>query len=406
MQQTAITSPRVESKEKPRPTDYAGARRWLWRAMIIILVGTWAGTTWDRVWHATTPFDGFWSPPHVVVYVTAAFVGLLFIGMTFTDHIRRAFGQSFKVFFLPFPVPGALFILNGAMVMLGFAGAVLDNIWHSNFGLDETAWSFPHAMIGWSLWLLVCGFLASRLALAHDKPMPTSSKVLVGVFLVWMAFGLFTGPIGDQRTPEQTRFYYSVIPALASQESAQHVFRIYEAFNLNRTHPALLVLAPLWLGAALAFIRKLDGRWWFLLLLMVLIWLMDAGDQNLNNLIAQYIPAFEREANWRSLPVVLPTLLWLLFMRPQLPERLAYALAGVLFSLMIYDIWAMEASAAWLLAFAAIPAIWLGKAIGERAYNIIAQPHSFRAVLPLMLAGVLVPLATGVIDLILRAQIP
>ena len=403
--QTTVDVPAAVKKAKPNPTDYADARRWLWRAMIIILVGAWAGTTWDRVWHATVPFDGFWSPPHVVVYVTVAFVGVLFIGMMFTDHIRRAFGQGFRVFFLPFPVPGALFILCGAMVMLGLAGAVLDNIWHSNFGLDETAWSFPHAMIAWSLFLLVCGFLACRLALANDKPMPTSSKVIVGVFLVWMAFGIMTGPISDQRTPEQTRFYFTVIPALASQESSQHVLRIYEAFNLNRTHPALLVLAPLWLGAAIAFIQKLDGRWWFLLLFMVLIWLMDAGDENLNNLVATYLPAFEREANWRSLPVILPTLLWLLLMQG-FPERLAYALAGVLLSLMIFDIWGTEGSAAWLLAFAAIPAVWFGKTLGERTYAIIVQPYNFRAVLPLMLSGVLVPLATGVIDLILRAQVP
>jgi hypothetical protein len=282
---------------------------------------------------------------------------------------------------------------------------VFDNIWHTAFGLNETPWSFPHAMIGTSLMVVGFGVLASRLALNPSKPMPWSSKLLVGWLVILLMAG-FMGPLISNQTPQMVDFFFTYIPTLANQESGQHLYRIYEVWNLNRTNPALLLLAPLWLGAALAMVRRLDGRWWLTLAIIALYWLSSFANRDLTTALAPFIPGFTDEANWRSLPVIMPTLLWLLLMRGRVNERIAYALAGVLFSLLIFDIWGTEGSGAWLLALLAAPAILLGKTIGERAYAIIAQPDSFRTVLPLMLAGIVIPALTGVIDLTLRLFTP
>jgi hypothetical protein len=382
----------------------AQARRILWWSLVLLILGGFAGATWDRVWHATVPFDGFWSPPHLVVYVSVFLVSLLIMALVFHDGLRRAFGPGFNVLILPFPVPGSLVILGAGFVLLGVAGAVFDNLWHSSFGLNETAWSFPHAMIGWSLLVIACGYLAARLALNPHKTMPAFSKWLLGTLIAMLSLGVVTGALGSNRTPESTRFFFEQIPALASQADTQHLFRIYDTWNLNRTHPSLLILMPLWFGATLGFLRKLDGRWWLTLAVMVAVWATDSGNRDFGDVIAQVLPEFGREANWRAFPIVLPTLLFLL--PGKWPgERARYGLAGALLALLIFDIWGGE-TAAWLLALVAIPVTIWARGLGERLYTLLEQPQSFRAILPLLLACVLVPLATGVLDLVLRAMTP
>ena len=48
----------------------------------------------------------------------------------------------------------------------------------------------------------------------------------------------------------------------------------------------------------------------------------------------------------------------------------------------------------------------LGKTIGERAHAIVDRPDEPRAVVALMAMGVIVPLATGGVDLVLRSITP
>ncbi|MDX2138523.1 MAG: hypothetical protein SF123_10550, partial [Chloroflexota bacterium] len=309
---------------------------------MVVIVGAWAGTTWDRIWHATVPFDGFWSPPHIVVYVTVASVSFIIMGLVFSAPLRRAFGRGFDVIILPFKVPGSLFILSGGLVLLSLAGAVFDNLWHTAFGLNETGWSFPHAMIGTSLMVVAFGFVSCRLAMQPVKPMPWFTTLLLASLTATMIFNIVLGPIGGNRTPESVSFFFSYIPALASQDSSQAVYRIYDTWNLNRTHPALLLLAPLALGIVLGWVRQLDARWWMTLLIMALIYLLDSGNRDFGDLIAQYVPEFARDANWRALPVMIPTLAVLILPRLRMGERLSYALAGILFALLIFNIWGAE----------------------------------------------------------------
>lgn len=388
-----------------QPPDYAAARRWLWRVLVVLVVGAWAGTTWDTIWHATVPFDGFWSPPHLVAYVTVAVVAIIVMCMLFTPTLRRAFGRGFTLRVLPFKVPGALFILGMGLVLLGFAGAVLDNLWHTAFGLNETGWSFPHAMIGWSLNLVALGVIACRLAMLHVKPMPWTTTALLAGLTSFLLMISILGPVGSNRTPESVDFLYTYIPGLVSQEPAQNVFRIYDSWNLNRTNPVLLLLAPLALGLILGWVRRLDGRWWMTILIMSIVLALDTGNQDLTHLIAQFVPGYGLEPNWRALPVVMPTILLLLLVRLGLSERLAYAAAGILFSLMIFDIWRGTLHA-WVLAPLAAPLILLGKRLGERLHGILIQPWSFRTVLPLVASAAVIPAITGVVDLALRIFTP
>lgn len=374
----------------------------LWLTATILIVGAWLGALFDGWWHITEPFDEFFSPPHVFIYSMSTIAGLLVMGMVFTPSIRRVFGTGFNVFVVPFKLPGSLFILSASMVMLGFAGLILDNFWHSTFGLNETNWSFPHAMLGTSLWLASLGFVACRLALARYKPLRWYSVMMMAVIGLW-GTGAWLGPLASNQTPETVRATAN-IPVLAQQAPFQNTIRIYETWNLNRTHPALMVLGAVTFGMGLSFLRGFEKRWW-LILLAVLLW---QGSTDVSQDSVQWLSQFgevsDTPANRLGLPFWLPSALFLLLIAVKVPERWAYAAGGVLFALMTFGIWGTEGSPAFWLIIPAAPAAMLGAWIGRWIYQRISQPTDGAQTLRLiLLLGVAVPFVTGVIDLVLRA---
>lgn len=53
----------------------ARARDLLWAATGLVVIDVVVGGGWDGQYHQTQPFDGFFSPPHLLIYALAA-VGL------------------------------------------------------------------------------------------------------------------------------------------------------------------------------------------------------------------------------------------------------------------------------------------------------------------------------------------
>ncbi|HEX5940364.1 MAG TPA: hypothetical protein VFZ12_08380, partial [Dehalococcoidia bacterium] len=48
------------------------AVRLTWFTLAFFLLAVIVGFGWDRAWHATHPFEDFWSPPHIFIYTTLA----------------------------------------------------------------------------------------------------------------------------------------------------------------------------------------------------------------------------------------------------------------------------------------------------------------------------------------------
>src|SRR5947209_6380441 len=73
------------------------ARTLLWVAFGFFVAGVGIGTGWDRRWHATHPFEDFFSPPHLFIYSCV----LLTIGtvavLAFSLALRRRFGPDIAV---------------------------------------------------------------------------------------------------------------------------------------------------------------------------------------------------------------------------------------------------------------------------------------------------------------------
>jgi hypothetical protein len=317
------------------PARPAREIRLLWLACVWLIVTVGVGRTWDAAWHATHVFDSFWSPPHLFVYTMATLNGLLIAGMVFAPGVRRWFGAGFHVLLVPFEVPGALFILGGGFVSLGFAGMVLDNLWHTSFGLDETAWSAPHAMIGWSLFVIALGFVACRLALRPEYLLRWYTVLLLG--LLMFSFSMpFLGPLARNNTPE-TISAIARIPALAAQRPAQHMFRIYLAWNLNRTNPALIVLGAAWAGMALALLRGLDRRP-HMFLAVALVWtaMVALGERGRALRLDQLLMVSDNPASWLPLPLLPAAFAFALALWFGWSERWAWAAGGRVFGLLVF----------------------------------------------------------------------
>lgn len=220
---------------------YRRAHLLLWISMVFLLVGIGLGMAWDRAYHTRFPFDSFLSPPHLFIY-TMCGIATFFVGWLCLDRrTRLAFGRPIRLPLLGWEISGAQVLYAGGLATVGFAGMVLDNIWHSSFGLDETGWSFPHSMLGWGLLVTALGFVACRLGLRPHRPFAWYTLWVMGWLVVAFSAAPFLGPIGKNPTPSTVRAVAS-IPILSVEPEAQHTFRIYLRWNLNgRTAPTATI---------------------------------------------------------------------------------------------------------------------------------------------------------------------
>ncbi len=159
------------------------ASRLLWLTVAFEVLGFGIGASWGRRWHATDPFEDFFSPPHLFIYSMHLCATITLAYLTVTPELRRHFGSAFRLAPFPFPVPGAIVLAGGGFVVTALAGA-FDAVWHTAFGPDETAWSFPHSILGWGIFVAALGIVACRLRLAAERPIDVWTATVFGFVLL------------------------------------------------------------------------------------------------------------------------------------------------------------------------------------------------------------------------------
>lgn len=203
------------------------------------------GIAWDSTWHGSVGRDkGFLSPPHALMYSSAAAAGLLCIATILAETWRYRTGGGVddtnsvpivRVFHAPVGVPVAGFGIL-AMVLAG----PLDNYWHTLYGIFINAWQPFHMMgiLGGGIWGL--GNLYLWGALVLHAPRPTRAPV------VWAGF--LTAAMVMLRLM-MTMSY----PAL-------HVFQTTQVGAMRiMTYPVILTLTTVWLLCAVRAVLR--GRW-------------------------------------------------------------------------------------------------------------------------------------------------
>jgi hypothetical protein len=397
MQHHSSTHPITSSTGEP--LGLVHARRLLWFTLLLLVSTVTIGLLWDEYWHATRPFHSFYSPPHLFTYSMIGLTALLVVAINFSPKLRPWFGRGFHAIFLNIEIPGPLFILGYGFATLAVAG-LLDDIWHSNFGLDETLWSTPHAMIGWGLLVVMLGFVASFLALWPKRPLPWYISLILGYLILSFSVIPFLGPFYQNFTPETVRTIAS-IPVISAQQGVQHTYRIYLAWNIDRTNPLLIPLGAIWAGAGFALVRRLDQRV-KVFLAVVILWLELATlyGQGTARFLDHYHPVSQDPASWLPLPLLPAAIVLVVLLKIGLAERWAWAMAGGTFGFFVFLSWGTHPLAAFLVIFAA-PAMVVGASIGKWVYRVLEDPIEWDARW-LVPAGVVIPFLLGLLDLYLR----
>ena len=246
------------TNDRADAADVTRAYRLLWLAVLFDFLALGVGFEWDRRWHATHPFEDFFSPPHLFIYSMHLCATLTLAYIAFTPELRRWFGDAFSVPALPFPVPGAIALAGAGFAVTALAG-FFDAIWHTAFGLDETGWSFPHSMLGWGIFVAFVGITSCRLALARSIPIGLGSSLAFGFLIVATSLERFAGPFWNNITPDVVRFI-ATIPVLAAEPAFQHTARIYLTYDVTRWNPLFIPLASVGIGLAFGLLRRLDAR--------------------------------------------------------------------------------------------------------------------------------------------------
>jgi hypothetical protein len=372
--------------QSPRTSVADDARRLLWLSFAFFVAGVGIGVGWDRRWHATHPFEDFFSPPHLVIYTNVLLAAAVAVYVTFNKRLRAVFGHGETLPLFSFRVPGPLMLLGVGFVTIGLGG-LCDGVWHTLFGLDETGWSLPHAMLGHGIMLVTLGFVATRVVLPGR--LTWFATGLLGFVLLTISLDLIGGPILRNPPPNALRAV-AALPVLANDAAYQHTSRIYLTWNLDRTNWLYLPLIAFGAGFGLRLLQRLSGprdRW---LVVVAAIGLMLAavdGEARGWGRLLLVPPFFPAAAGFAVLRVA------------GVRGRWAWLGAGwgaCLVSLVFVPNVA--------LAIACAPLAVLGAGLGTRILDVVDTPRRQAVVLMWLVIGVAMPVASGALDLYLRQK--
>ena len=380
----------TSATELSADTSLTTAYRLLWLAVVFDLLAFGVGFDWDRRWHATHAFEDFFSPPHLFIYSMHLCATITLAYVAFTPDLRRWFGPTFSLPLVPFPIPGAIGLAGAGFGIVALAG-LFDAIWHTTFGLDETNWSFPHSMLAWGLFIAFLGITSCRIAIAHQvrvegegnappralRPIGWPSAVVFGFLIAATSAERFAGPLATNLSPEVIQ-YVSRIPVLASEPAFQHTTRIYLTADIHRYNPLFVPLISLSAGMMLGLLHHFTTRRWVMLGLAALLsWT--------TTLIPYLVPAviIAIGGNRQGSPAV-------------------WFLAGAGFAFTTTAIW--QGTPGGPLVGTAL--FIVGSALADAIWVVVAVPTRAGVLKLTILAGIVMPALTGIVDLVLRARIP
>jgi len=378
--------------------DSRRARLLLWLAFWTMILSVAIGLPWDAGWHASRPFETPFSPPHLFIYATSALTVGLYLMLLTSVRLRQHFGAPIRVALVPFEVPGSLALIGAGLLVL--AAAILDIVWHGRFGLDETRWSTPHAMLAWGWATAALGFVSARLALREHQLVHWWTRAFIGLILIGFTAAPLLGPFQTNPTRERVEAV-AAIPILAEQPAYQHTARIYREWSLTRSNPLFAVLGGLWVGMLLGVLRIVERRIAFVVGLLA-VWTLLTTVRDRGTALRLGID-LAHWAAWLPIPVLPAALVWAVGWRVGLGGTWATPLAGATFGVLSQLIWPSVGvlPAAALGAGACV----LGEMVGARLGTILEKPTS-PGCLEIATTAVSVPFLTGLADLYLRLHTP
>jgi len=230
-------------------------------------------------------------------------------------------------------------------------------------------------MLGAGIFVAFVGIAACRWALREVRPIGIGSEIVFGFLLIATAGERFTGPLGTNLSPGFIEFV-AQIPVLAAEPAFQHTVRIELAYNIDRLNPLWLPLEAISGGMALVLVRSFVSRTAiFVALTAVATWL--------TKFVAFLAPGIVLAAG-------------------PAPSRARWLAAGAAFVIATALIWKSIPGAALLGILLFLVGAWLGQLI----WSVVERPTRRGVLSFVMLAGIVYPATTGIVDLSLRARVP
>src|ERR1700735_4336332 len=144
---TISLQPPIQARSVERAYAETASIPWyIWCCMVSVLSAV-VGSAWDISWHETVGRDTFWTPAHMLIYLSGVLAGIacgyLILSTTFQiDSPLRDVSISMWGFRGPL---GAFICAWGAVAMI--AAGPFDNWWHNSYGLDVKILSPPHILL-------------------------------------------------------------------------------------------------------------------------------------------------------------------------------------------------------------------------------------------------------------------
>ncbi len=144
---TISLQPPIQARSVERAYAETASIPWyIWCCMVSVLSAV-VGSAWDISWHETVGRDTFWTPAHMLIYLSGVLAGIacgyLILSTTFQKDSRL---RDVSVSMWGFRGPlGAFICAWGAVAMI--AAGPFDNWWHNSYGLDVKILSPPHVLL-------------------------------------------------------------------------------------------------------------------------------------------------------------------------------------------------------------------------------------------------------------------
>jgi len=358
----------------------------------------WIGIPWDFYWHTSRLFDTFLSPPHFVIYGGTAIAAACALYLVGSPRLRRLFGEAQKMPILPIALPGSLQLLGGGLVTVAAAG-LLDGTWHTTWGVNETNWSLPHALLAWGIFIAFLGFLSSRKALAPSIPLTGTARLTFALLSFAFSLAAMVGPFVLFSTSHEVSAVFAR-PGFQGQ-STQTVLTVVRQYDLVRNNPAYPVLIALWVGLALRLVAAVDSSPRFLLLTAGLATALYGA---ISLVFASYVGTTGDLASWLPPPVLPVAAVAVALERAGVSEKLSWLGSGVLLAGLTWALYPPLGPLSLVGALAA-PALVVGRQAGAFLARTAEHPTRAGVSTVLMIMGVILPVLAGAIDLSMRLSI-
>jgi hypothetical protein len=375
-------------------------------ALAFFAGGALIGGPWDMLYHMQTPFESFFSPPHLFIYGMTAAAVVIVVAIALKPALRSAFGESKPIPLLPWSAPGGLVFLGAGLVVLLLSGA-LDELWHGAFGVDETRFSVPHAMFGWGLLVTTLGFTSARLALRDAAPLGNLEAHFFAFLILSFSAYAFLLPFLVYPTRSTVRAI-SALPVITSQPGAAHTFRMYESWEVYRAGVGFMPLGATWAGFAVRALSILKPGSRFALLSAALssalygvLWFAFAARLGIQ----------AEPGTWLPLPILAPAAVVALGKRFRRRDANTEWVAGASFGALTLAFWPPLGSSVLLFAvgfrFAvAMFAFRGGMGYGSVIARVVRRPEGRAPVAVVAVLGVAVPMLFGILDFAMRWTTP